>query len=107
MNDISSSTHFNNTTFIVDEIDIDTKRPNVDIRSNHHLVKQIKVTDSRSNQMKSNWITPTSIHSSNTAMRIKQRVLTPFHQDLSKVEHKTLNKCNLSTIVSSGETRII
>lgn len=108
MNDISSSTNFLNNTFVVDEIDIDTKRPHID---NHidMFVRQIKVKETRVNQNeseklknKSNWKSPTG-----NVMRIKQRVLTPFHHNLSKSSHRNFANLDLSTIVSPCEARTI
>ncbi len=109
---ISTSSHFQNNTFTVDEIDIDTKRPQV--TNFEFSVKQIKLKETRINQIevqrsngdRSNWKTPNSTNS-NIPLRIKQRVLTPYRQEMSKIEKKSLFNLNLSTIVSSGEPRMI
>ncbi len=99
MNNLSTSTKLHNATFLVGEIDIDTKRPQViDCSSHDLLVKQIKVRDSRipvsqSCKQPPNWQrTPTasSIH----AMKIKQRVLTPFQQRID------FNRLDISRIAS-------
>ena len=108
MNDISSSTNCLNNTFVVDEIDIDTKRPHID-NHNDMFVRQIRVKETRFNQNeaeklknKSNWKTPTG-----NVMKIKQRVLTPYHHNVSKITHRNLTNLDLSTIVSPCEARTI
>jgi hypothetical protein len=109
---ISTSTNFQNNTFTVDEIDIDTKRPQVN--NFDFSVKQIKLKETRINQIevqnsntqKASWKTPNSANS-NIPLRIKQRVLTPYRQDVSKLEKRDFFNLNLSTIVSSGEPRMI
>ncbi len=109
---ISTSTNFQNNTFTVDEIDIDTKRPQVN--NFDFSVKQIKLKETRINQIeiqnsntqKASWKTPNSVNS-NIPLRIKQRVLTPYRQDISKFEKRDFFNLNLSTIVSSGEPRMI
>lgn len=117
MENISTSTNFNqNTTFTVDEIDIDTNRPYVESShgANHFdmHVKQIRVKEQRftltGNEKQKNkqfWKTPISQNINN--VKIKPRVLTPFHQELSD-RNKHFNRfANLSTIVASGEPRMI
>jgi hypothetical protein len=93
-----------NSTFIVDEIDIDTKRPHIDTISSNNveiLVKQIKVRETRFHQGldSTKWHTPRV----QAALKIKQRVLTPFHHDWSKLD---TTRVSSSTMVSSG-TKII
>ena len=97
-----------NNTFIVDEIDIDTKRPHIEtIPSNNVeiLVKQIKVRETRFHQCESDNSTTPKWHTPRvqTALKIKQRVLTPFHHDWSKLD---TTRVSSSTMVSSG-TKII
>lgn len=108
MNNMSTSTNFHNTTFTVDEIDIDTKRPRVD-QSSDFYVKQIKLKETRFTQnTNSTPITTKNATKNTTPMRIKQRVLTPYKQDSSRFEHGQFRtNLNLSTIVSSGECRMI
>lgn len=105
-----NSTNFLNNTFNVDEIDIDTKRPRVE-QSTPQLdfcVKQIKLKETRFSQnQKINFNTPPNSAKNNNPMRIKQRVLTPYQQDLTKLERNNFRNLNLSTIVSSGEARMI
>lgn len=111
MNDMSTSTKFHNTTFTVDEIDIDTKRPHVDSQSNHVdlFVKQIKLKESKNQDdkhgSKFNFKSPIINH--NKTMKIKQRVLTPFFQNPMNDVKRNLNQLNLSMIASPEESKAI
>lgn len=101
----------NNATFHVGEIDIDTKRPQIDMHYSQDMpVKQFKVKDSRIpisqhnnlNGNKINWKTTPTTSSINNEMKIKQRVLTPFQQRID------FNRLDLSRIAAaSDESRLI